>query len=78
MSLLPPPFAGTHSYSRNSYNLCEELYGLEADVILLQKIVRRLLLSYPEAGRTKAKKRKRRDVELEECLFSACMPIQSS
>lgn len=55
-----------------------EVCWLEANVILLQKIVRRLLLSYPEAGRTSGKKRKRRDVEEEERLFSTCVPNQSS
>lgn len=49
---------------------------MEANVILLQKIVRRLLLSYPEAGRTSGNERG--DVEEEERLFSTCVPNQSS
>ncbi|POI21941.1 hypothetical protein CIB84_013203 [Bambusicola thoracicus] len=73
-----PASAGTRSCHRNSYSICEELCRLEANVLLLQKIVMRMLLSYPEAGRTRGKKRKRRDVEEEERLFSVCVPNQSS
>ncbi|XP_015717064.1 uncharacterized protein LOC107313407 [Coturnix japonica] len=67
MSHPHPAFTGTHSYSTNI--VLEELCRLEANVTVMRKIMRRLLLRLPEAGRTKTKKRKRRDVEEEERLI---------
>ncbi|OXB84079.1 UNVERIFIED_CONTAM: hypothetical protein H355_012197 [Colinus virginianus] len=57
MSHPPPASSGTHSYNRNTYSICEDLYWLEANIILMQNVIKRLLLSCTKAGKTDGKAR---------------------